>query len=130
MGKHRSGLWLGLIAGTALGILFAPKKGKELREEIKRERDEGGYGLDSIKDGFLDMGREVVDSARNVYESEEVQEGLSRAKDTAMEMAEEGKKRVKKATRKYTKRATKAAKGAAKKAGRKATKFTRKKIAR
>lgn len=130
MGKHRSGLLFGLIAGTVLGILFAPKKGKQLREDIKRERSEGGYGLDSIKEGFVDMGREMMSSAKTTYESEDVQEGLSKAKGAAMEMAEEGKKRVRKATRKYTKKATKAAKGAARKAGKKATKFTRKKIAK
>ena len=110
---------------------------KELREEIKRERSEGGYGVESVKDGFIDMGREMVDTARSVYESEDVQDRLDQAKETALEMAEEGKKQVRKATRKYTRKATKAAKGAAgkaKRATRKATKsagkFTRKKIAK
>lgn len=139
MGKHHSGLFLGIIAGTALGILFAPKKGKELRESIKKERKEGGYGIESIKDGFVDMGKEVISTAKTAYESDPVQEQIGKAKEAAGEMAEEGKKRAKKvaddmtakakkATKKATKKVAKKAKTTAKRATRKATKFTKKKL--
>ncbi|MBD3156531.1 hypothetical protein GF369_01760 [Candidatus Peregrinibacteria bacterium] len=139
MGKHRSGLLLGMIAGTALGILFAPKKGKKLRESIKRERSQGGYGLEAVKDGFVDMGKEVIHTAKEAYESEPVQEQLGKARVAAEEMAEEGKKRATKAAKKVgrkaktaTKRtATKAkrkAKTTAKRASTKARKFTKKKL--
>jgi gas vesicle protein len=137
MGKHRSGLILGLIAGTALGILFAPKKGKELREEIKQEREEGGHGLESVKDGFVDMGKEVVATARTAYESDEVQEKIGEMRESAEELAEEGKKRVRKVAKKVKRRAKTTAKRAGRKAastvkraGRKAGKFTRKKISK
>lgn len=139
MGKHRSGLLLGMIAGTALGILFAPKKGKTLRESIKKERNQGGYGFGAVKDGFVDMGKEVVSTAKEAYESDPVQEKLGKAKVAAEEMAEEGKKRATKAAKKVgrkaktaTKRtATKAkrkAKTTAKRASTKARKFTKKKL--
>jgi gas vesicle protein len=143
MGKNRSGLLLGMIAGTALGILFAPKKGKTLRESIKKERIQGGYGLGAVKDGFIDMGKEVVSTAQEAYESDPVQEQLGKARVAAEEMAEEGKKRAtkvaKKAGRKAktaTKRtatkakrkARKTAKTTAKRASTKARKFTKKKL--
>lgn len=131
----KSGLLLGLLAGTALGILFAPKKGKKMRDNIKKEMDEGGYGLDAIKEGFLGMGKEVVDTAKEAYESEEVQEKIEHAKDVAEDYVEEGKKRVGIATKKAGKKAkmevTKVkskAKKTAKKAVKKAKKFTKKKI--
>lgn len=139
MGKHRSGLFLGILAGTALGILFAPKKGKELRESIKKERRGGGYGLDSIKDGFVEMGKEVITTAKTAYESDEVQEQIGKARGAAEEMAEEGKKRAKKAvkkvgrkaktaTKKATTKAKRKVKTTAKRVTKKAGKFTKKKI--
>lgn len=139
MGKHRSGLLLGVIAGTALGILFAPKKGKEIRESIKKERKEGGYGIETLKDGFVAMGKEVMTTAKTAYESDAVQEQLDKAKEVAEEKFEEGKKRAKKvakkagkkaktATRKATARAKKKVKTTAKRATKKAGKFTKKKI--
>lgn len=152
MGKRSGGFLFGILAGTALGILFAPKKGKRLRDEIKREREEGGYGLESVKDGFVGMGKEMVDSAKEFYGSEEVQEGVNSAREraTAMaaEVAEEGKRRVRKAksvvkseagavaskakkrVRKATKKATKKAAKAVKSAKSKAKKFTKRKISK
>jgi len=131
----KSGLILGLLAGTALGILFAPKKGRKMRDKIKKELDEGGYGLEAIKEGFIGMGKEVVDTAKEAYESEEVQEQIGKAKDMAEDYYEEGKKEFDKKVRKVRKtakaRATKAKAGAkktAKKAVKKAKKFTKKKI--
>jgi gas vesicle protein len=131
----KSGLLLGLLAGTALGILFAPKKGKKMRENIKKEMDEGGYGLEAIKEGFLGMGKEVVDTAKEAYESEEVQEQIGKAKNVCTECIEEGEKRVRKATGKARKTVTakakkvrKKAEKSAKKAVKKAKTFTKKKI--
>ena len=130
MGKNHSGLFLGIIAGTALGILFAPKKGKELRESIKEERKLGGYGLESIKDGFVEMGKEVLTTAKTAYESDPVQEQIGKARQAAEERFEEGKKQAKKAVKKATRKVAKKAKTTAKKATRKAKKFTKKKISK
>lgn len=122
MGKHRSGLLFGIIAGTVLGILFAPKKGKELREQIRKEREEGGLGVDALKEGFVGMGKDMAGTAKGVYESEAVQENLSKAKIKAQEYAEMGKEKMGQAAKDAVKHA--------KKMGKKATNFTKKKIGR
>lgn len=131
MGKHRSGLLFGILAGTVLGILFAPKKGKELREQIQKEREEGGLGTDALKEGFVGMGKDMAGTAKNVYESESVQDNLSRAKSRAKEYAEIGREKAQEYADMGKKKMNKAAKDAiknAKKMGKKATNFTKKKI--
>jgi len=130
MSKGGSNLLLGIVTGTVLGILFAPKKGKELRDQIKKERQKGGIGIDTIKEGFISMGREMAGSAKTVYEMEEVQRGIGKAKDFASDLIEEGKQKVEKAAKKTSKKVVKKAKKVAKEAGKKATKFTKKRIAR
>lgn len=127
MGK-KSSLILGLLAGTALGILFAPKTGKTMRKQIKEERQGGGYGLGAIKEGFVGMSKEVVDTAKEAYESEDVQEQIAMAREKAEEMAEEGKEHVRKVAKRAGRKAGRKAKKTASKVGRKAKKFTKKKI--
>lgn len=135
----RSGLFLGLLAGAALGILYAPKKGKKLRDAIKQERTEGGMGLDSIKDGFIAMGKEIATSAKDTYESDEVQEQIGKARKKATSLAKQGEKEVRKAARKVGRKVTSKAKTAArtakskvkkatKRASTKVKRFTKKKI--
>lgn len=135
----KTGLFLGLLAGTALGILFAPKRGKVLRDKIKKELEDGGYGVDAIKEGFIGMGKEVVDTAKEAYDSDEVQEKVTKAKTMAEDYIEEGKARVRRATDQVTKKATKkavkvgrkaktTAYKTAKTAVKKAKAFTKKKI--
>ena len=49
MFKGLKSLLAGLLGGAALGILFAPKKGEELRKDIKNEVDSGGSGMNTVK---------------------------------------------------------------------------------
>ena len=51
MSKEVSGMFsflLGLTAGVALGVLFAPKAGEETREDIKETMDNIKYKVDDI----------------------------------------------------------------------------------
>ncbi len=51
MSKEVSGLFsfiLGVTAGVALGILFAPKAGEETREDIKETIDNIKYKVDDL----------------------------------------------------------------------------------
>lgn len=78
-------LFAGLIAGTALGILFSPEKGDVIRKKIKSERDEGGTGLKTVSDTLGKMGQEVGESAQATYgeiqKTETYQKGAARVKD-------------------------------------------------
>lgn len=42
------GLFTGLLAGTAVGMFFAPKAGKDIRTGIQKERAAGGTGLNEL----------------------------------------------------------------------------------
>lgn len=55
-------LLFGLLSGAIFGVLFAPKSGKKIREELKKEREKGGTGLDTLKASFLEMGSDVLES--------------------------------------------------------------------
>ncbi|WP_295158774.1 YtxH domain-containing protein [uncultured Brachyspira sp.] len=51
MSKEVSGMFsflLGVTAGVALGVLFAPKAGDETREDIKETMDNIKYKVDDI----------------------------------------------------------------------------------
>lgn len=78
------GWFFGLIFGTILGILFAPRKGKEFRERIQKDRKGGGVGLKPLKEDMVKMGKEIADVAKEVYESEPIQN-----------LVETGRKKVK-----------------------------------
>jgi len=58
-----SGFALGAITGTILGLLFAPKAGKELRQDIKEKSSEY-YGLakEKLKEG-LEVSKEKIGEA-------------------------------------------------------------------
>lgn len=83
MFKGIKALLAGLLAGTALGILFSPKKGGDIRKNFKKELDEGGIGLDTLKDTVVGIGKEIKDSAQDTFgdisENETYKKGLKKA---------------------------------------------------
>ena len=80
MSNKRGGLFFGIIAGTLLGILFAPKKGKELRKELKQEVDKGGLGTETLKKNFAEMGQDIAGTAEEIYSQPEVQKNVNKGK--------------------------------------------------
>lgn len=79
------GWFLGLVFGAIVGILFAPRKGKELRAKIKTERKKGNLGIAPLKDDLTDIGRTLAALAKDFYDSPSVQDvvelGRKKVKD-------------------------------------------------
>jgi gas vesicle protein len=67
---------LGGLIGAALGVLYAPKSGKETRQDIKRFSED-------VADKVKDLGEDFTEKGRKVYEE---------GKDKINEVLEAGKK--------------------------------------
>ena len=77
MARKKGGLLFGIMMGTLLGVIFAPGKGKQLREKLFKEIRGGGYGAKTIGNNFKLMGRDIIDVSREAYENPQVQEKLN-----------------------------------------------------
>lgn len=128
--KGLKSLVAGVLAGTALGVLFAPKKGDEIRSKIKKDLKSGGTGFGVIKDTMTEMGKDIEDTAVKTYKKisenpevkKAIKKGVSQAKtaygkakkvvesQTKAGVKSQAKKTVKKAkktVKRVVKRATK-----------------------
>lgn len=81
-------LLFGLVGGTILGVLFAPHKGKEVREKLIKEREKGGTGLNTLKEELSGMGKEMKNFSKDVYESDNVQAGIQMGKEKMQQIKE------------------------------------------
>lgn len=73
---------VGLISGLTFGMLFAPKKGKKLREEIlKKGSTSGQEALSALFTAFRDAGTDAVGEMRKLSENEQIRAALNMSKD-------------------------------------------------
>jgi len=93
MARKKGGLLFGIIMGTLMGVLFAPGKGKELRSRIVKEIDDGGLGTKALGNDFKMMGRDIADTAQDVYEDPRVQGGVKKGRKSIKQMFGELRKR-------------------------------------
>lgn len=87
--KRGGGLLFGVIMGTLLGVLFAPRKGKELRSQLKKEVAKGGVGAETLKKNFSEMGQDMASTAEEVYNMPEVQTQVKKGKKHVDRMVRE-----------------------------------------
>ena len=96
-GRFSSFIWGGLI-GLAIGVLYAPKAGKETREDLKKRADEyleqGLEGYEAQKDRVLEaveVGRQsAVDKSEELKSRvQETRDKLKAQVDAAAEAAKE-----------------------------------------
>lgn len=113
MFKGIKSLFVGMLAGVGLGILFSPKKGTEIRKDLKDEVDKGGTGFSTIKDTFVKMGKDLGKSCKECYENKNFQEGK---KKTTKLIADTYNKNVPSKTRKEISKTFNKAKEVTKKA--------------
>ncbi len=76
-------LLLGLIAGISAGLLFAPKSGKKLREQLKNSDERFVDFGNALLDATKDAGSEVKD----LLESDEIKDMLTSGKKSVEDFA-------------------------------------------
>src|SRR5271169_4443888 len=68
MGTALTFLLIGLGAGTLIGLLFAPKPGKQMRKELRRKYDDAREKLDDWKDDAKDAAEEALERGAELAE--------------------------------------------------------------
>jgi len=64
---------VGLISGLTFGLLFAPRKGEELRAELsKKSSKSGAEGLRVLGNAFKGAGKDALSELKNLSEHEQV----------------------------------------------------------
>ncbi|MBN2306374.1 YtxH domain-containing protein [Candidatus Peregrinibacteria bacterium] len=73
---------VGLVSGLTFGILFAPKKGKKLREELIKKRGESGQeALMALFNAFKDAGVDAAQEIKKLSENEQLRSALNMSKE-------------------------------------------------
>ncbi|MFH1410271.1 MAG: YtxH domain-containing protein [Patescibacteria group bacterium] len=81
---------IGLISGLTFGMLFAPKKGKKLRDELFKKGSESKQdALMALFHAFKDAGMDAVDEMKKLSDSEQLQSALSMSKEKMREYLSE-----------------------------------------
>jgi gas vesicle protein len=62
--KSHHGLIAGMILGAMFALLYAPQKGKFVRERMKKAYDEGDNAVYPLRKGFISLLGEFVRNAK------------------------------------------------------------------
>jgi gas vesicle protein len=87
-----TGLFAGAVIGTGLGLLFAPRKGSEVRERFAESAADVGRSVSKTVDDLAETGREAYQRGREVYER--TRTAVNRASDTLGRLASDTAKDV------------------------------------
>lgn len=88
--KH--GLFLGLLVGITSAILYAPKTGKELREDLREKASDIPYHFLNLLESLVDLTMSILDFAKHAFQeqseklSKAVYSGINAAKEKSEEL--------------------------------------------
>lgn len=84
----------GAVLGAIFGLAFAPKKGSELRKEIKTELDKGGNGSEALKKNVQIMGEDISQTTQDIYNDPTVQKHIREGKKEGEKLFNKAKKNL------------------------------------
>ena len=88
----KSGLVVGFLLGAVSAFLYAPKTGKELREELREKIDAVPYHFFNLMESVVDLSLSVLDFAKESFGehsykfSKAVESGIAACKEKSKEM--------------------------------------------
>ena len=90
----KNGLLIGLLIGLASAVLYTPKSGKELREELKDKVEKVPFHFFNFLESLIDLTLSVLDFAKSTFQEqiEKLSSALSTGIAAARVKAEELKK--------------------------------------
>lgn len=81
----------GALLGAVFGLAFAPKKGSDLRKELKTELDKGGHGEKTLRKNAVIIGEDISSTAQEVYQDPAVQTQIKKGQKEAGKLIEQAK---------------------------------------